>query len=180
MIQRNTTRSDAIVEEFRSRSPEQVRRTYSFTGTWNVTPQEVFLLLCPAREADWIPKWSAKIIYSSTGYAEDKCIFETSEDSAAGKGIWTFTAHKENQLVEYVGFGPDTVTHGSIPIVDNGDGTTSATWNITVTAITKQGEEKVSKLPEGYQESSPAAELVRHFLENGELADMSSLGNIHD
>ena len=179
MTQQNTSRSDFIINEFKNHAPQQMRRSYSFTGTWKASPEEIFILLCPAREADWIPKWSAKIIYSSTGYAEDKCIFETSDVSAAGKGLWTFTTHEKNRLVEYVGFGSDTITHGSIPVTDNGDGTTSATWNITVTALTENGIEKVAKLPEGFQVNSPVGKLIRHFLETGEIANLD-LGHVHD
>ena len=177
---RDTHRSNAIVEEFNQRAPQQVRRNYSFTGTWHATAEQIFQLLCPAREADWIPKWSAKILYSSTGYAEDKCIFETPADSAAGEGVWTFSSYKQNQLVEYVGFGPDSVTHGRVTVSENSDGTTSATWDISVTALTQEGISKVSKLPQGHQANSPAEKLVQHFLEKGEVADMAALGNVHE
>lgn len=177
---KDTSRSDAIVAEFKQRSPVQVRTNYSFTGTWKASPNEIFLLLDPAREADWIPTWSAKILYSSDGYGEDKVIFETPENSAAGEGLWTFTTYDKDHKVEYVGFSPDKVTHGSVTVIDNGNGTTSATWDITVTAITEEGAKKVAKLPKGVIPNAPAEKLVKHFLDTGELADLSVLGNVHD
>ncbi len=34
-------------------------------------PEQVFPLLCPVREADWVPDWRYRMIYSRTGVAEE-------------------------------------------------------------------------------------------------------------
>ena len=57
------------------------RVTHEYIQTNAASPERVFPLLCPVREADWIPGWRYKLIYSESGVAELGCIFAT-EDAA--------------------------------------------------------------------------------------------------
>jgi hypothetical protein len=40
------------------------RIAYEYTQTNPATPDKVFPLLCPVREADWLPGWQYRLIYS--------------------------------------------------------------------------------------------------------------------
>ena len=55
------------------------RVAYEYTQTNPASPERVFPLLCPVREADWIPGWRYKLIYSESGVAELGCIFTTED-----------------------------------------------------------------------------------------------------
>ncbi len=57
------------------------RVTHEYTQTNPAAPEKVFPLLCPVREADWIPGWRYQLIYSDSGVAELGCVF-TTEDPA--------------------------------------------------------------------------------------------------
>jgi len=59
---------------------EARRVAHEYIQTNPAAPEKVFPLLCPVREADWIPGWRYKLIYSDSGVAELGCIF-TTEDS---------------------------------------------------------------------------------------------------
>jgi hypothetical protein len=37
--------------------------------------EEVFPLLCPKREEEWIPDWECETIWSNSGYNEEGAIF---------------------------------------------------------------------------------------------------------
>ena len=39
--------------------------------------EEVFPLLCPKREEEWIPGWECETIWSNSGYNEEGAIFRT-------------------------------------------------------------------------------------------------------
>lgn len=52
---------------------------------------EIFPLLCPVREKEWLKDWEYNMIYSESGYAEKGCIFETS--NIYGKYNWIITKH---------------------------------------------------------------------------------------
>jgi len=55
------------------------RVTHEYVQTNPASPQRVFPLLCPVREADWIPGWRYKLIYSESGVGELGCIFTTED-----------------------------------------------------------------------------------------------------
>jgi hypothetical protein len=38
---------------------------------------DIFPLLCPKREEEWIPGWECKVIFSNSGYNEENAIFLT-------------------------------------------------------------------------------------------------------
>ena len=65
----DTTRSDRIVQRFRQLSRRPARRVQEHERVLAASAGEVFPLLCPAREADWIPGWDSDIVHSGTGYA---------------------------------------------------------------------------------------------------------------
>ena len=43
------------------------------------TVEEVFPLLCPKREEEWIPGWECETIWSKSGYNEEGAIFRTTK-----------------------------------------------------------------------------------------------------
>src|SRR2546427_12204443 len=53
------------------------RVTHEYTQTNDAPPEIVFPMLCPVREADWVPGWQYKMIYSKSGMAEAGCVFTT-------------------------------------------------------------------------------------------------------
>ena len=57
------------------------RVAHQFTQTNVATPARVFPLLCPVREAEWVPGWQYRLIYSKSGVAEAGCVFITEENN---------------------------------------------------------------------------------------------------
>lgn len=55
--------------------PKRIEHTY--TQRLNGTPDQVFPLLCPVREADWIDGWMPNLVLSESGYCEKDCVFTT-------------------------------------------------------------------------------------------------------
>jgi hypothetical protein len=43
----------------------------------NAPPEEVFPLLCPVREHEWLEGWQCEMIHTASGIAEKDCIFST-------------------------------------------------------------------------------------------------------
>ena len=42
------------------------------------TPDDIFPLLCPVREYEWLETWQCEMIYTKSGFTELDCIFKTS------------------------------------------------------------------------------------------------------
>jgi hypothetical protein len=69
--------------------PHRVTRNYS--QTLHAGPDQVFPLLCPVREAEWVNGWHPRLVVTASGLAEPDCVFVT----AAGpqEAIWMITDH---------------------------------------------------------------------------------------
>ena len=70
-----------------------IRVVHTYTQSLDGSPEEVLPLLCPVREADWVPGWAPRLVLSESGVAERDCVFIT-PDAAAGpdaEAIWTIT-----------------------------------------------------------------------------------------
>jgi len=68
----------------------RVSRTY--TQHLISSPDTVFPLLCPVREADWINGWNPLLVVSDTGVAERDCTFITT--ALPSNSIWYITRHE--------------------------------------------------------------------------------------
>ena len=82
---------------------KRITRTYKHTI--NAEPDDVFELLCPVKEADWLEDWRYRLIYSDSGYAEENCVFaslEPGEDDT----IWIITkrdtAAREIEFIYFI------------------------------------------------------------------------------
>ncbi len=83
-----------------------VRVARSFTQTLTGSTAEVFPLLCPVREADWIDGWDPLLVVSESGLAERDCVFIT--EASPYDAIWTITRHEpERDFVEMLKVTPE-------------------------------------------------------------------------
>ncbi|MCP4108179.1 MAG: hypothetical protein GY749_21985 [Desulfobacteraceae bacterium] len=84
------------------------RITRGYCQTINAAPDVIFPLLCPVREAEWLDGWQYKLIYSESGFAEEGCVFSTSQEGEEDT-VWGITKHdKEKFEVEFVRFTHDS------------------------------------------------------------------------
>ncbi len=97
--------------------PRRVRHTYR--QRLKAPPDQVFPLLCPVREKEWVEGWNPSVIYSSSGYAECDCIFITPDGDS--EAIWVVIHYDpENYKIEFVKITPG-ITAGRISITLYGD-----------------------------------------------------------
>ncbi len=68
--------------------------------------EQIFPLLCPVRESDWIDGWEYEMIHSKSGYAEQDCVFATPHKDDL-KTIWQITQYDPyNFNLEFVRLTP--------------------------------------------------------------------------
>ena len=68
---------------------------------FDAKPEDIFPLLCPERELEWIDGWDYDMIYSVTGVAELGCTFRTNLPPE-GEAYWVMTRHIQPIEAEYV------------------------------------------------------------------------------
>jgi hypothetical protein len=162
----DTKKSEKLVKSYFDRKIKYNRKVHKFAVDVKTTVEDFFPLLCPSREADWIPGWDCDLIYTSDGYAEDKCVFTTDASNSVGEGIWTFTEFKKNEFIAFVRFQEDILTHCKITVSNNQDGTINATWNVTQTALSEEGNRIISNLTEKSSHSAGLEKMLTNYLQN--------------
>lgn len=166
----NTDRSEKKATQFLESGNGMARKTQTLEKRFSHPPEKVFHQFCPSRELDWIDGWECDLVYTTTGYAEDDCIFTTPESNLLGPGLWIFTRYEPSSRFEAVRIIESSVVlHFRIALTDNGDGTCRGVWTLTFTALNQQGCKIVESLPERSPELERAVDSLEHYLTTGEM-----------
>ena len=153
--------------------PNRVTRT--FTQQLVAGPSEVFPLLCPVREADWIEGWGPSVVYSQSGVAEPDCVFLT--EASQSDAIWYITRHEpDNGFVEMIKIAP-AVTACKLTIqLRPVDGGSEATITYAHTSLGPEGDTLVASFTaEHYTQFMRDWEArINHYLSTGSLLRTNS------
>jgi hypothetical protein len=154
---------------------QAVRVTHEYTQTNCAPPETVFPLLCPVREADWVPGWQYRLIYSQSGFAEAGCVFITEEDGR--ETTWIVTEYDPVAFrIAFAWVNPGAVAAQIRIRLERSGHATTAHIQYTYTALSQDGNREV----EGYDgnwfrhkmQSWEAA--INHYLKTGKCIDASS------
>ncbi len=128
--------------------PCRVTRTY--VQKIQAPPGEVFPLLCPVRETEWVKGWDPIVVYSQSGVAEPDCIFLTGDEEP--ESVWVITNRDSDQFkLEIIKVTPwTTVAKINISLQQNEEAGTDATVTYTYTALSEAGEDFVNHYTEEY------------------------------
>ena len=116
------------------------RIKHSYTQSIKARPEEVFPLLCPVRELDWVPGWNPDWVISDSGVAEAGCVFQTPAEPS--DAIWFITRHEpETNRVEMIKVTPGhTVGKLEISLSGDGNGGTQAQVSYSFTSLGPAGD----------------------------------------
>lgn len=130
----------------RIEAPVRVRRSY--VQHLEAPPEEVFPLLCPVREAEWVEGWDPIAVYSFSGVAENDCVFVTPDGDA--EAVWTVITHDpQEHVVEFVKVTPGvTACRIHIALAADGNGGTEAEVSYQHTALSERGRAFVADFTE--------------------------------
>ena len=147
--------------------PNRVARSY--TQSLVGRPEAVFPLLCPVREADWIPGWDPALVLSTTGLAERDCVFVTASQPA--DATWYVTRHEPAAgFVEMIKITPSvTACRLTIQVRAVGEGC-EADVTYMHTSLGPQGDEFVRAFTEpAYVQAMQQWEArLNHYLVHGQ------------
>jgi hypothetical protein len=145
------------------------RRIYRVDLRFDGTPEQVFPLLCPVREYDWIDGWSCEMVYSDTGVAELGGIFRTNF-ADVGEELWTISRYEPNRAIEFVRVAWNVaVVKLDIALEREAEDRTRAQVTYTMTALSQAGELLVdARTPERNELEWRAGEqMMNHYLGTG-------------
>jgi len=149
------------------------REIKEYTMTIPASCEEVFPLLCPKREYDWLPYWSCNIIYSQSGKAEPGCVFQT-DFPDRGNMTWMVTKYDPPKEIQYTVFKPEShVWNLEICLEPIEPTMTHILWRHTYTGLTEEGNRFLSehtdekhRLHLGFIERA-----LIHFLKTGHIIE---------
>ena len=131
---------------------------------------DIFPLLCPVREYEWLPGWKCEMLYSRSGVAEMDAIFHTREMHFM-RVVWTLITFEPDSKVEYLLVaGRDAVVRLSVELSEKPDGDTEVSWTMLFTTTSALGKRVLSAAfsEKKFQEMMEARELqLNHFLGTG-------------
>jgi hypothetical protein len=124
-----------------------MRIVRSFVQHIFATPEEVFPLLCPEREKEWLPGWDARMLHSKSGAAEPGAVFETKHE--LGSTVWIITEHLPPKRVSFARWQPDgIVVHIEITLGRRRDDSTAVCVCYTYTTTNDVGSSALAAMSE--------------------------------
>jgi hypothetical protein len=165
----NTTRSDELIVRFEEREFTALRKVQQYDRLFVAGPEKLFPLLCPTREADWIPGWTCDLVYTTTGYVQSDCIFKTGDDNPFGAGTWIIYDHEPGERLELVKTSGDLVLQMRIAVSPAPEGGTRGRWTLTMTGLTPRGNAAVEAMPDQDPRFTVLLDCLDHYLNTGEM-----------
>jgi len=148
---------------------QRITKTYQQVNCGS--PEVVFPLLCPVREADWLEDWEYTMIYSESGLAERGCIFSTkfNQDKST---YWYISVYDiESKNIEFVRItDKEVAVKINIHLDDNYDGTTTSTISYEYTALTEKQNDWIEKESDKYFTEMMVEweKSINHYIITGE------------
>ncbi len=150
------------------RAPHRVSHRY--TQKLAGPPAEVFPLLCPVRETEWVNGWRPSLVLSGSGVAEPECVFVT--PGVPFDAVWVMTVHDPDRFrLELRKLVPDLVI-GRITIALRATGPRSCEADVeyTYTSLGARGDEVLDNFTAKHFVSFMQTweEELNHYLSTGE------------
>ncbi len=165
----DTTRSDKIVARHRNQSFSAKRKVQRYERLLTAKPKELSVLLCPSREADWIPGWDCDLVYTTTGFVQPDCVFTTDSDNPFGAGTWVIYAQVPGECLELVMTGAHLVLQLRIAIKPAPGGGSRGEWTFTTTGLTPEGNALIETMPERDPRVEAMIDGLEHYHAKGEM-----------
>lgn len=144
------------------------RITRRFSTALSAPPEQVFPLLCPVKEYDWIPHWRCDLVYTQSGSAELGCVFRTDFKDHSGPETWVVCTFEKNRRIGFVKAGTHCATRYNVSLEQHKSGST-ITWEQEITSLDEQGELILDQLTtQAYDEKmTHINQLLEYYLLHG-------------
>lgn len=151
------------------------RITRRYTQRIEAPPEQVFPLICPVREAEWLDGWreGLEMTHSDSGVAEDGCVFRT-RTPGRPETVWMIVRHDpEQRVVEFARVTTGLVaTRLTIGVEAGGDASSLVRISYSFTPL---GGEGVAFVRETHSEDAFRRDMawweasMNHWLRSGEI-----------
>lgn len=147
----------------------------------NATSDDVFPLLCPVREYEWIDSWQCEMIHSSSGKAEANAVFRTNFVADGPTDTWVISRYEPPRVIEFVRINPLRAISYAIHLEREEAGCSRWRWTQTLTGLNDAGDAVITAMDAAaFAQKIEALEAkLKHFLATGRmLGDNASSSNV--
>jgi len=147
------------------------RTVKTYTMRLKGNPEQVFPLLCPVREYEWIQTWQCAMVYTDSEVAELDCIFKTSFPEDGPEDTWVVSRYEAPKAIEFIRVNALRVVRFSIQLEKEEAGSSQWKWEQTITGLNAKGNELVMALKDEVYASKMGMleKMMNHFLETGTM-----------
>ncbi len=147
-----------------------LRKVVSHEATIRAPVEQVFPLLCPVREREWIHGWRCDLVHSGSGYAEKGAIF-TTDFRPEGWSIWTVSRYERDKAIEFVVVFPEShVMTIEIAAAPAAPGQTRLVWTCSFTSLTGPNAFVASVDQESFDRHQALFDrALEHYCATGEM-----------
>jgi len=150
------------------------RKIRSYTMDIHGTLDDVFPLLCPVREYDWMQPWQCEMIYTDSNAAELDCVFKTNFPDDGPEDTWVVSTYEPPDYIEFVRINSLRSIRYSITLIQQENGTTQATWSQVITGLSSEGDIFVAGLTDEafHGRMKILQNMINHYLKTGEMMEV--------
>lgn len=152
------------------------QKTFSYQQINNGSVAEVFPLLCPVREKDWLDGWDYKMIHSNSGLIEKNCVF-TTPHHGEHETVWHVTQYEiSTHTIEFLRVTPGlNVVKINIDLEEINSKQTKTHIKYQYTALNEAQKKFIEKeLYQSFRDSMHWWEkAINHYLESGTMLKKS-------
>ncbi len=144
------------------------RAVREYVQTNNASPEKLFPLLCPVREAEWVPGWEYRMIYSKSGLAELGCVFTTPNDDGS-QTTWMTIEYEPLRRIGFVWVWPKMVTARLRFELEAAGGKTCLHARYEYTGLSEKGNAEVERYSEEWfaTKMKKFEAALNHYLATG-------------
>lgn len=134
-------------------------------------PDDIFPLLCPVREYEWIQPWQCEMVYTQSGRAELDCVFKTHFAEDGPEDTWVVSRYEPPRHIEFVRVNSLRGIRYGIALSQRDDGSSKAVWTQVITGLNPDGDKFVAGCKdEAFRKKMGMLEnMLNHFLKTGEM-----------
>jgi hypothetical protein len=148
------------------------RVVHEFTQLNSGRPEQVFPLLCPVREAEWLPRWKSRLIYLQSGVAELGAVFTTPNENGP-ETTWIVTHYDPAKFeIAFAWIRPQLIaTRLEISLAPAGRDRTHSHIRYTHTALSPGGEQELERMDANWfaLKMQGWEKAINHYLGKGTL-----------
>ena len=148
------------------------RAHFTHIQNYTATIDELFPLLCPVRESDYLTRWACDIIYLKSGLIEIGGVFTTSfPHDGPDKDVWIVSRYEPDQFIQFVRVNGWRSIIYNIEVQAAGEGKITLFWEQIITGLNDKGNVVIKTLREEDFKSmlDDMEQRLQYYLDAGEI-----------